>query len=332
MKSSLSSSQAKMRAAQPLGDCYAGKSPGGSAAVSSMLEEASLSRLSARYEKRFVRAYASRVAIVTGGGSGIGLALARRLAGSGARVILADLQGDRVEEAAESIIREGGLALAVKVNVTDFSCVDDLVRRISVENGRLDFLFNNAGIAVGGGVHHYSIEDWRKMVEVNLLGVVNGVHAAYRVMKEQGFGHIVNTASAAALGPSGRSVGYTATKHAVFGLSISLRGQAAMHGVKVSVLCPAFVKTDMLVGGGKYGKELVPLTAEELNRMIDALKPISPDAFALKALNAVSRNEAIFLESRMARVMWWVYRLSPLLGMRLDHLMVQSSPLGRTLR
>jgi NAD(P)-dependent dehydrogenase (short-subunit alcohol dehydrogenase family) len=285
-----------------------------------------------RYEKRFVRAYGSRVAVVTGAGSGIGLALAKCLARSGARVILADLQGDKVEEAAESILREGGVARAAKVDVADFRGVDDLIQRIFVENGRLDFLFNNAGIAVGGAIYHYSIEDWQAMVAVNLLGVVNGVHAAYRLMKKQGSGHIVNTASAAALGASGRSVGYTATKHAVFGLSISLRSQAAAHGVKVSVLCPAFVQTDMLVGGGKYGKELVPLTPEERKRMMDALKPVSPDAFALKALNAISLNKTIFIESPMARVMWWVYRASPLLGIQLDHLMLKCSPLARTLQ
>ena len=331
MKTSLSSKQPRTGAVHPSTGRYAGKSPGGAAVVSRLPEEVLLTRLASRYEKRFERAFAGRVAIVTGGGSGIGLALARRLARSGGRVILADRQGDRIEEAAEAIVREGGLACAAVVDVTDFSSVNDLVRTTSGENGRLDFLFNNAGIAVGGGVHHYSIEDWRAMVEVNLLGVVNGVHAAYRVMKEQGFGHIVNTASAAALCASARSVGYTATKHAVFGLSISLRGQAAKHGIKVSVLCPAFVRTEMLLGGGKYGKELVPLSAEELNRMIEVLKPISPDVFAIRALDAVERNEAIFVESRMARLMWWIYRLSPELGMQLDHLMVQSSPLGRTL-
>src|SRR5439155_13844601 len=103
--------------------------------------------------------------------------------------------------------------------------------------------------------------DWHKVFDVNLRGVVNGVQAAYPVMLRQGFGHIVNTASVAGLLPTPTIVSYCAAKHAVVGLSTSLRVEAAEAGVRVSVLCPGAIKTPILEGG-KYGKMLQPLPPE----------------------------------------------------------------------
>ena len=107
-------------------------------------------------------------------------------------------------------------------------------------------MFNNAGIAIGGSAHDYGIQEWNQIIDVNLRGVVNGVQAAYCIMIKQGFGHIVNTASITGLMPTPGQVAYSMTKHAVVGLSLSLRAEAALLGIRVSVLCPGAIRTPIL--------------------------------------------------------------------------------------
>lgn len=276
------------------------------------------------------RHFGHKVAVVTGAASGIGRALASMLVRAGASVVVADLNRARLDETVAELAAAGPVR-GVAVDVADFAAVDALVAGVFEQEGRLDFLFNNAGIAIGGGAHHFAIEDWKRVLDVNLGGVVNGVQAAYRRMVAQGSGHIVNTASTAGLVPSGRSVAYSASKHAIVGLSTSLRAQAQMHGIKVTVLCPGVVETDLLTGRST-GKELVPLTAEENAKLLRALRPLAPEIFARDALNAVRRNQPIHVQGAMMRAVWWIYRLAPNWGIRLDHALLQASPLAKTLR
>src|SRR5207248_6593438 len=117
-------------------------------------------------------------------------------------------------------------------------------------HGRLDLMVNNAGIGIGGETRELLLAHWDRIIDVNLRGVVHGVHAAYPVMIEQGSGHIVNTASLAGLLPSPGATPYAMTKHAVVGLSLSLRGEAAAYGVRVTAVCPGVVETPILDKGG----------------------------------------------------------------------------------
>jgi len=195
-----------------------------------------------------IRIFDGATAIVTGGASGIGRALAEELAKRGSEVVLADLQIELAEEVATEIHAAGGKAKAVKLNVTDFPAMEQLVQETVERTGRLDYIFNNAGIGIGGTVHHYGIEDWNYIIDVNFRGVINGVQAAYKIMMQQGFGHIINTASIAGIMPSPASVAYAATKHAVVGLSTSLRAEAAQLGIRVSVICPGVIRTPILEG------------------------------------------------------------------------------------
>nr|BFE81638.1 hypothetical protein GCM10020093_042390 [Planobispora longispora] len=139
----------------------------------------------------------ARTAIVTGGASGIGRAVCRELSRRGMHVVAADID----EAGAERTAKEFGCASA-GLDVTDARAVRDLVRRVKDERGRLDFMFNNAGIAVGGTTDELTLDHWNRTIDVNLRGVVHGVHAAYPIMLEQGRGHIVNTASLAGLTPA----------------------------------------------------------------------------------------------------------------------------------
>ncbi len=187
--------------------------------------------------------FKDKIAIVTGGASGIGAALARDLARHGADVLLADIQIDAALGVAAKITASGGRAAAHYVDVTDSEAVARLVARIAAEKGRLDYMFNNAGIAVIGEFRDLPAADWKRMLDINVSGVFAGTAAAYAVMIRQGSGHIVNTASVAGLVPSPGFAAYSASKHAVVGLSTSLRAEAAGYGVKVSAVCPGFVRT-----------------------------------------------------------------------------------------
>src|SRR5262245_42224664 len=187
---------------------------------------------------RSLRSFHEAVAIVTGGASGIGAALGRELARRGSHVILADRQLEVASGVAASINAAGGKAEAVELDVRDAIAFDAIVALTIERHGRIDYLFNNAGIGVGGEIREYRLDDWRDVVDVNLMGVVHGVQAAYGRMIAQGFGHIINTASVAGLLPSPFMGSYTTTKHAVVGMSRALRLEAARYGVRVSTLCP----------------------------------------------------------------------------------------------
>jgi NAD(P)-dependent dehydrogenase (short-subunit alcohol dehydrogenase family) len=264
-----------------------------------------------------IRIFDGATAIVTGGASGIGRALAEELAKRGCEVILADLQIALAEEVALEISVSGGKAKAARMDVTDFPSMQHLVQETVKRTGRLDYLFNNAGIVIGGYANLYGIEDWDQIIDVNLRGVINGIQAAYKVMMSQGFGHIINTASMAGLMPGPGNVAYTTTKHAVVGLSKSLRAEAAQMGVRVSVLCPGAIRTPILEGGGKYGKMLIDIPPERARRMWERLKPMSPNRFAEKVLNSIAKNKAIIIVPSWWKLFWWINRLSPSLGMLL---------------
>jgi NAD(P)-dependent dehydrogenase (short-subunit alcohol dehydrogenase family) len=262
-----------------------------------------------------LRSFRGAVAIITGGASGIGRALAEALAERGAEVVLADLQAGLAEEVAAGIRARGGQATAADVDVADFAAVDRLVGQTVARHGRLDYLFNNAGIGFIGEVRYYDVKDWDKVFDVNLRGVVNGVQAAYPVMLHQGFGHIVNTASSAGLWPSPTVVSYCAAKYAVVGLSTALRIEAAPAGVRVSVLCPGVVRTPILEAGGKFGKVLQQMPPGLIRRHMERMRPMPPDHFAAAALRAVARNRAIIVIPSWWKLFWWLNRLSPALGL-----------------
>ncbi|MGA2782767.1 MAG: SDR family oxidoreductase [Smithella sp.] len=261
--------------------------------------------------KKELRIYNGATAIITGGAAGIGQAIAEELAKRGCEVVLADRQIELAQEVVAGITNAGGKATAVKLDVTDYPAVEQVVRDTVVRTGRLDYMFNNAGIFINGGVHLFSITDWEHIVNVNIRGVIHGVHAAYPVMLMQGFGHIVNTGSIAGLIPSPGEVSYAMTKHAVVGLSNSLRAQAGLMGIRVSVLCPGIILTPMAENGGKFGKSYVNISPELRREMLEKVRPMPADLFAKKVLDAVAKNRAIIIEPSWWKWFWRMNRLFP---------------------
>ncbi|MFI6904989.1 SDR family NAD(P)-dependent oxidoreductase [Nonomuraea sp. NPDC050394] len=245
-------------------------------------------------------------AIVTGGASGIGRALARDLSRRGVAVTIADLD----EAAGKRVAAEFGLDFA-PLDVTDAEAVAALFHRVRQERGRLDFVFNNAGIAIGGATEELSLAHWDKAVDVNLRGVVHGVHAAYPIMLEQGFGHLVNTASMAGLVPAPFMLPYTTTKHAVVGLSLALRAEAAARGVRVSVVCPGFTDTPLL----DHANPGLPETEMGRRARSAAVRAqgrlYSVDALSRDILRGVARDRALIVAPASGRMAWRGARMFP---------------------
>lgn len=253
-----------------------------------------------------------KIAIVTGGASGIGRAIAAELVSRGATVVIADINGEAAGLAAKRLSTAGpGRADAVTLDVTDGAAVSTAYRDIAAEHGRLDLVFNNAGIAVGGLTDEFTLDHWDRTIDVNLRGVVHGVHAAFPIMLEQRAGHIVNTASLAGLVQPALMIPYTATKAAVVALSIALRAEGASRGVRVSALCPGFVDTPLL---DNVNPDLPPTGVnDESRRHIGRFQPrmYTADRLARDVLRGVARNRPVILAPASARFAAFLARHTP---------------------
>lgn len=264
--------------------------------------------------------YDGAVAWVTGAGSGIGRSLCGALAERGATVVATDIDADGVETTAEA---NPASVLARRVDVSDADAVAASIENTVHDFGRIDLVFNNAGI-VGpiGESRLFQAHHWNDVLDVNLRGVINGVTAAYPIMIEQGGGQIVNTASAAGLAPTAGVVAYATTKHAVVGLSRSLRVEAAAHGVGVTVLCPGALETPILdpdppADLADHDDFWMPDTRKVFRRTTGVKHP---DDFARYALDRIADNHAIVVYGKRTRALTTMSRLAPRLMDRLSQL------------
>ncbi|MFS3128202.1 SDR family NAD(P)-dependent oxidoreductase [Nocardioides sp. Bht2] len=247
-----------------------------------------------------------RSALVTGGASGIGAALGKALVAAGCHVVLADLDGAGAERTAVGLAGPGS-ARGVGLDVTDADAVEAVVAGIVEEYGRIDLVFNNAGITLIGDTEQLSLAQWNAIIDVNIRGVVHGVTAAYPRMVAQGSGHLINTASMGGLMAAGLLTSYVMTKHAVVGLSLALRSEAAAHGVGVTVVCPAAVDTPIL-DKGEFGS----ISGRDYYLKGQGIKkPVDPDALAARVLQAVVADEAVVIEPRQARLAYRLQRFAP---------------------
>ncbi len=264
--------------------------------------------------------FKDKIAIVTGGASGMGRAVCEQMGRHGATLVVADINQQGAQEVAESIVAAGGKARAVRLDVTRREDVHGLVNETAREHGRLDLIFNNAGIGILGDERDKTLDHWKKVVDVNLHGVLHGTTAAYPLMVAQGFGQIVNMASMAGYIPSPMDAAYGTTKHAVVGLSVSLRDEAADLGVKVNAVCPGFIRTPIIFNTPILN---VRVTREEIEESLPDWLYMDQDKAGTAILKGIARNRAMIVFPFHARVAWWLMRLYPPLFDRIGRLQIK---------
>jgi clavulanate-9-aldehyde reducatase len=240
-----------------------------------------------------------RVAAITGASSGIGEATALTLAREGAAVALAARREDRIAELAKRIEDEGGRAIAIATDVSDEASARAFVRRAHDELGRLDILVNNAGVMLLGPVEGADVAQWRQMVDVNILGLLYATHEALPLMREGGGGHVVNVSSVAGRTARAGSAVYNLTKWGVNGFSEGLRQEALHANIRVTVVEPGFVDTE-LQGHNELPvvQQTLEKAREQIGKVLDAQDIAEAIRYAVTQPEHVSVNELLIRPTR----------------------------------
>lgn len=233
-----------------------------------------------------MRALRDRVAVVTGGASGIGRAIALELARAGMHVVLADIDRARLDAVRLEVEGLGREALGVITDVRKIEALEQLLAQTLERFGRCDVMVNNAGVFHANTLLGAPIEQWRRVLDTNLWGVIHGSHVFGAHFLKVGAGHIVNTASAAGLFPAVGMSSYSTSKFAIVGFSQQLRWELAAHGVGVTTLCPGVVNTGIGAAQGAGLEHLVD------PHSLTARSP-KPEGLARKVRRAIEKNQGL---------------------------------------
>jgi len=251
-----------------------------------------------------MRELSGRTAFITGGASGIGLELGRAFVAAGMKVMLADVETGALERAVASLREVTSDICGVACDVADADSVERAAQATFDAFGHVHVVCNNAGVAAGGGIDNISLDNWRWVIDVNLMGVVHGIRTFLPHLRAHGEGgHIVNTASMAGMNGGLGFSPYTASKFAVVAMSEGLSMQVKPHGIGVSVLCPSFVRTAIGDSGrnrpARYGQPqpLDPaspagLMVPEIGRRLQA--GLDPSDVAARVVSAI-RNDELYI-------------------------------------
>jgi NADP-dependent 3-hydroxy acid dehydrogenase YdfG len=237
-----------------------------------------------------------KVALVTGASSGIGEATALALAAEGAAVALGARRADRLEELRDRIESDGGRAAAIEVDVADEAAARAFVEGARDELGGVDILINNAGVMLLGPVINADTSEWKRMVDVNLLGLLYCTHAALPIMAEQNSGHIVNISSVAGRIATLGSAVYNLTKWGVGAFSEALRQEALHAGIRVTIVEPGFVETEL------QGHNENPVVVEQIEKMSKQIGDLlQADDIADAIVYAVTRPQHVSINEVLVR-------------------------------
>ncbi|GAA2794159.1 SDR family oxidoreductase [Saccharopolyspora taberi] len=257
--------------------------------------------------------FGGKLVVITGAGSGIGRATALELAGLGAEIVAADVNGRAATGTAELVRQRGGVATAHQVDVSDGDAVERFAADVRERTGVPDIVINNAGIGVAGPFTETTRADWERVIDVNLWGVIHGCRAFAAQMAERGEGgQIVNIASAAAYVPSRALPAYSTTKAAVLALSQCLRGELASAGIAVTAVCPGLVDTNITSTARFVGQD-----EQDQNRSRRAAKSLyvrrafTPQRAAEDIVRAMARNTAVAPVTPEAKAALVLSRLTP---------------------
>jgi NADP-dependent 3-hydroxy acid dehydrogenase YdfG len=227
-----------------------------------------------------------KVVVITGASSGMGEAAAKHLSSLGATVILGARRADRIEKLANEIRDKGGKALAIAMDVTQRDQVKRMVDATVEQFGRVDVILNNAGIMPLSPMERLNVDEWDKMIDVNIKGVLNGIAAVLPYMKEQKWGQIINTSSVAGHKIFTGSAVYSATKFAVRALTEGLRMEVKPYNIRTTIICPGAVKTELL-------EHITEADIQQANKEYVGAVGISPDTFAHVVAFAISQPEEV---------------------------------------
>lgn len=247
-----------------------------------------------------------RVIAITGGGSGLGRALAEHYAAQGWAVAITDLVADRAASVAQAMSARGIEVLAMAADVRDDRSMQQFVDDTVARFGRIDIFVNNAGVAGAGSLAETSLEDWQWMLDINLMGVVRGCKAVVPQLKRQGFGHVVNIASLAGIASAPMMASYNVAKAGVISLSESLRADLAGTGAGVSVVCPSFFTSDLASSARTCNAEQQRIVSKLVNKA-----RYSADDIARIVAADVAAGRFMILPQGDARFAWWFKRMLP---------------------
>lgn len=268
--------------------------------------------------------FAKKIILITGAGSGIGRATALQMAEYDTQLVLCDLNAESVQETAVLARDLGAAVTSYTVDVSDWDDMQALSAKVHKTFGALDILVNNAGVGLGGDFLSTPIADWQWVIGINLMGVVHGCKLFAPAMVENGRGHIVNVASAAGYYAAPDMTAYSASKHAVMGLSESLRAEMSEYGIGVSAICPGIINTNIVATGRMHG---ATGAAQEKIAALYRRRNYGPELVANAIVGAIENNRAVTPVSPEAWLMYGAKRFTPgLLGW------ASGSPLLKRLR
>jgi NAD(P)-dependent dehydrogenase (short-subunit alcohol dehydrogenase family) len=258
-----------------------------------------------------MKQFKDREVLITGAGSGIGRATALAFAARGARLWLSDVNADGNEHTAQQARDRGAVVRTLVCDVADAASVQAMADRVHGEIEALDILMNNAGIGSAGRFLDTRLETWRRVMDINLMGVVHGCHAFLPSMVARGAGgHVINTASAAAFVAAPDMPIYAASKFAVRGFSEALRGDMAQHKIGVTAICPGIINTPIVANSIMEGSMNNAARHEKVVKFYQK-RNYTPEQVAEVVLDAVRKNVAVQPVSPEAWGMYLAKRFVP---------------------
>ncbi|MGM0555832.1 MAG: SDR family NAD(P)-dependent oxidoreductase [Myxococcota bacterium] len=248
-----------------------------------------------------------KCALITGAASGIGYATAEAFGKRGADLIITDIDAEGLEQTHADFEAAGMRVESHRVDVADAEAMEALADEVHA-TGSLDLLVNNAGVGVGGGILDTSLEDWNWVIDVNLRGVVHGVH--FFAPEMQPGSHIINIASVAGLMASAQLGAYSTTKFAVVGLSEALKQELEPSDIAVSAICPGFISTNIARSMRYVGRMADERVQTKVQKMLDA-KGANPELVASAILDALETKRGVVPVTAEAWAFYYLKRLFP---------------------
>ena len=249
--------------------------------------------------------FPSKRAFVTGAASGLGLAICERLATGGWKLLIADINADRLAQAEEKLRALGAEIHSLVIDVTQYDALQNAANTIQEAWGGVDLVFNNAGIATAGAIDELSLEDWRRTIDIDLWSVIYGCKIFVPLLKRQGGGHIINTASSAGTMAPPEMAAYNVAKAGVVSLSETLKIELSKDNIGVTVICPTVFVTSL---GDSIGSDRA--MEQSLRKQLEISK-VTPEHIVKDLISAIERDRLYVITQSDAKWGWRFKRFFP---------------------